>query len=370
MKNVAALAAVVAATLIWAVEAQEPITPVQDSLVPVPGSATDAFDAERWAKALRDTDLVARRRAYESVLDEASRVDEVYETVKAWAEGGADVELAWTAQLMLRELEADPFAGLRRARSPLHRSFGFAPRANDDLLEQLDELFDRYRAFDPFDDLKDLHGMQLLPGGTSRSEGLSIEQTLDGVRVELREKNEDGEEQVRTYEAESMEALLDAHPELKDRIGSGGLEFHLGSASPFDRSGGLLDPQGQRDFFGQRSGSPFPGGQLRPIAPRTDVLGVQVLGPEHRTQPVEGVRSDLGLEVVEVLPGSLAALAGVEVGDVIFAINGVEIASPEDVKGVLEKRGENGALRIETRDLEGVYHSREWVPAGKEKRRF
>jgi len=191
------------------------------------------------------------------------------------------------------------------------------------------------------------------------------------VRVELREKNEKGEEEVQTYEAESMEALLDAHPELKDKVGGGGIRFHLGSA-PFDGMRRLVDPDTRDldDLLGGRSTTPFRGGRLLPIAPRTDVLGVQVLGPEHRTQPVEGVRSDLGLEVVEVLPGSLAAAAGVEVGDVIVSINGVEIASPEDVRGVLEKRGENGALKIETRDLEGVYHSREWVPAGKEKRKF
>lgn len=367
MKTVAILAALSAASLIWANPAQEPIEPIQDSLIPVPG-ASAPVDVTKWAKALRNPDLSARKRAYESVLEEATRDEATYETVKAWAEDPGDVELAWTAQLMLRELDADPFRGLLRTRTPGRRSFGLGPGDHDDLLKQFEGLFDHYRDFEPWKDLQGFGGGRGRPGSSS-SQGLSIEQTPDGVRVEVRE-SVDGEEQIQTYEAESMEALLEAHPELEEELG-GRVQFRFGTRDPFDRLDELFDPGRDVDELFRRPTDSPPGiGRLRPVEPRTDVLGVQVLGPEAREQPIEGVPSHLGLQVVEVLPGSLASLAGVEVGDVVVSINGEEIGSAEDVKRVLAKRERDGPLKVEVVDAEGHTRFREWQPGSKEARKF
>jgi len=67
-----------------------------------------------------------------------------------------------------------------------------------------------------------LRGGDALPpaGGTSldwRSTGMSVEMTPKGVKVTITEQGADGQE-TRTYEAPTMDELLEAHPELRGRI--------------------------------------------------------------------------------------------------------------------------------------------------------
>ena len=323
MKIAATLAALSAVTLLWAAPAQQALSPVPEPLAPIPSA--DDFDGAAWAEALRSSDLSERKKAYESVLAEAGRRADVHEVVKGWAADESNVELAWTAQLMLRELDADPPGSLRTFRSPRWNASpfpGFGPR---DLFEELDSLFD-FGPATPFKTLPQIKDLFLEGQGSSRSEGLSIEAGPDGVKVELRELV-DGKEEVKTYEAESMDALLEAHPELKDRIG------------------------------GLRG--------LRQVEPRTDLLGIRMLPPDARRAPVEGVREGLGLEVVEVVPGTLADFLGLEVGDVVVSINGVEISSAEDVKRVLAEREKDAPVEVDVVSADEKNWTRTWKPAAK-----
>ncbi|QDV09958.1 hypothetical protein Poly30_55190 [Planctomycetes bacterium Poly30] len=103
------------------------------------------------------------------------------------------------------------------------------------------------QATDPFEEMRqrvermrqqfeDLQGGALRPGSSPRgsqplapgavpapssvfssSSSMSIEQTPDGVRVEITEDDGTGPNQ-RVYEAPTMEALLEANPELKGRV--------------------------------------------------------------------------------------------------------------------------------------------------------
>ena len=74
--------------------------------------------AAEWARDLRSSDLSARRRAYDQVLEGAERSPAVREAVQAWTQGD-DLELAWTAELLLREIERQERATPSERWSPL-----------------------------------------------------------------------------------------------------------------------------------------------------------------------------------------------------------------------------------------------------------
>ncbi|MCB9915095.1 MAG: PDZ domain-containing protein [Planctomycetes bacterium] len=333
--------------------------PLQQALTPVTGAAPqgqvapDAFDLGAAALSLRADDLGARMEAYDRLLAEARKNPAVRDGVRAWADDASRRELAWTAQLMLRELDAAPaHGGLLGQLDDPFSGFGLgAPGAGgpalQDLMQRHDELMRR------FDDLMggvpqlDLQHLQGLPqgGGSSSSESFSLQQGPDGVKLELKE-DVDGQEQVKTYEAESMEALLDAHPELKDKIGGGGFQLRLGAPQGFD----------PRDFD-----SPF--GGLFGDAPRTDRLGVQVLDSTHFTRAVAGLDAGVGLEVVSVLPGSLGEALGLEVGDVVTTVNGRTVHGVADVKAALAARADGATVTVESIGLDGQTRTRTWTPA-------
>ena len=365
------LSLVTAGALVWATPIQERLTPADDPMITLaPG--TD-FEAAEWAEALRQTDLGARRKAYEDLLQRARGDGAIYDAIAGWAADTSRLELAWTAQLLQRELDQDPFRGLRSLRPRTFRvgprQPGAFPRGAD--LDELNELIERMLE-DPMGGLgHDWDLFDAFPrdpqrqGGSSSSEGIRIETGPDGVRVEVTETI-DGKEQTQTYEAESMDMLLQAHPELEGRLGETPFELQLGDLDPFGKR--LGDPHALEPF--SRGLLPGPGQGLRAVSPRTDILGVRMLPPESRTEPVEGVASDVGLLVVEVLPGSLAARLGIAVGDVVVSIDGKSIASASDVKDALAKRDKDARLVVDVVDQHGEFHARTWQPGGVSKRRF
>lgn len=355
-KTLLALLTVVGSGLFAAQESD----PQEQKLRPVPQIA-DLADG--WARDLRAPELETRRRAYEEALAGAARSPGVRETVENWA-AGEDLELAWTAQLLLRELDRSGSGG-GALRGPWHRGFGAGPfrwrgldtTEPEELFRQLDSLFEaplggflfedwpggrwRSRGVDPHGGLGGPSGVpdphdpgSLWSSGGSSSQGLSLQMGPDGVRVEVRE-SEDGNEKVRTYEAESMDALLEAHPELRDRLGEG-----PGNADGFR---GLL----RRPFMdGGR-----PPVSLQPSQLRTDRLGVQV-------SPVE----EGGLRVMGILPGSLGEALGLELGSVLTKINGVAIEGVEDVLRMLGQRSEDAPVEVEARGVDGERTLHRWEP--------
>jgi|GEM_PF-3537247 len=360
MKITTTLTAVAALGLIGAA------SPLQKTLSPLTGQEEASradFDAAHWAGALGQADLKARLAAYEELVERAGRDQAAYEEVRKWAESGDDPELAWTAQLMLRELHADPFAGLRRGqpfRSPLGRT-PFGPSGQDPFdFSELDQLLDDLRSRDPFGwrggalpDLESLFGEDWKGQELSiESESFSLESGPDGLRVEI-EEEVDGERQTKTYEAESLEALLEAQPELRDRIGARGFD-HDGPRGrpwrPFESTG----PRRPRGDAGLRS--------LRPLPPSLDRLGIQMLPPAERRFTYTGVPANLGLEVVAVLPGSLADRVGVLPGELVVSIAGEPIRSAADVQRVLAGLSLEQRIEVECVRPDGRRRVRSWGP--------
>ncbi len=278
----------------------------------LPATGIDEFDPDLWAARLTDGDLDRREAAFEELVALAARVPEV----RAWLEAraaGAD-ELAWTARLARRELE-------RAAASPVDA-------------DPLTRWFDRFDRFDPFggrDPFESLRGAD--PFGRGRSAfdaleqlfrapgalGLRVQVGPDGVQVQVEEVT-DGERSLRTYRAESLEALLQAHPELTPRIGA-----VPGASAP---AGGV----------------------------RTDILGVRVAPSDPSGGEPEG------LVVFDTEPGTVAHLLGVSRGDLLLELNGRPLRAVGDISEALAARTQDGEIRLRWRTAAGAETVRVWGP--------
>ena len=330
--------------------AQNPLTRVDRPNAPVPVR----FDDEHLASELRAPELARRRAAYDSVLDWASTSAAARETVRRWADDTENIELAWTAELLLRELETtqrsfagDPFSRLFPRRAPGADAQDESGDLFDRLRRSLESSFETDRFFGT--DLGEL----LDRFGSSSSEGTSVQVGPEGVRVEVR-SSENGDEQITTYEAESIEALLEMHPELEGKIGSWLTPGPLRSLSPDGRN---IDRFPNTPFgFDDR---PL---EMKPARTRTDVLGVRVRGPEARSRSLDGVADDVGLTIVEIVPRTIADQMELEPGETIVAIDGREIRSVEDVRRALSARAKDAAIRVEVVTSDGSRRVRTWEP--------
>jgi len=72
-----------------------------------------------------------------------------------------------------------------------------------------------------------------------------------------------------------------------------------------------------------------------------------LLGVAARPVPLRGRRPAIGFIVLEVVPGSAAAAAGLVIGDVLTAIGGVPFADPTALAAVLEEARPGDRLQIE-----------------------
>jgi serine protease Do len=89
-----------------------------------------------------------------------------------------------------------------------------------------------------------------------------------------------------------------------------------------------------------------------------------VLGVAVRAVPLRGRRPAIGFIVLEVVPGSGAATAGLAIGDVLTAIGGVQFADPSALTAVLEEARPGDRLQIElVRGFERLTREVELGPA-------
>jgi hypothetical protein len=164
-------------------------------------------------------------------------------------------------------------------------------------------------------------GINIGPGGISGVE-TRITQDANGVKVTLRKRGENGEVEEKTYEGESMDALREAHPELREALG--GLRLELRAPRFFwDRDGKVA-----------RGLEPLP----REVTPRIEApkaFGVEVGPLEPALAAQLGLPEGEGLLVRNVVPGSAAADLGVRRYDVLLRADGEVLRTSADALRLL-----------------------------------
>ncbi|MBN2492251.1 MAG: PDZ domain-containing protein [Planctomycetes bacterium] len=208
------------------------------------------------------------------------------------------------------------------------------------LEDQLRELEEHFRQFE-----HQFGGaLPLLPRGgiLGSSSSISVRQTEDGVRVEVKTQDADGKESVEVYEAQSPEAFAKQYPEVVRKYG-----LRFGDDGTFQ-----LDFGPRFDFrLGDRR---FPRGmpRLDPDSPRLlpaprERLGVLVepLNPERAGEL--GLDTRQGLVVREVQPDTLAERLGLASEDVLLTINGKAIGDTAEVAAVLRGVAAEGTVTVE-----------------------
>jgi hypothetical protein len=344
-----------------------------------------------WIRQLGSTEFKEREEAREKLLGAGKDALPLLET--ATKESG-DPEVRWQARKLTREIgrgkapasekgeksqkgEAlrqddldQPIAprGFRGGKrvGPLDERF-------DELFQQLERDFGmripRGRFFDDdfFKDLErqaqELRG----PGGMDRFQGqgrgFSMQVSPDKVRIEIREKDQDGKDKNDVYEAPDLKSFREKYPEvarkyLHDTDGPGGMGLHFLDPFGTDRFR-VVDPNGRlllRGRGGARALRPDTQGQgedeaAPPAAeeiPAGERLGVHIkadLSAELRE--FLGLQENQGLQVMEVLGGELADALGVKAGDILAEINGTRIAGTEPIRTTLKGLENDGEVRLQ-----------------------
>lgn len=220
--------------------------------------APDLEDSLR--QRLTNSDLDLRMEAFQEAAEQAALSAGARRALEAIARDTADLDLAFSARLALREADrigtwgragsafggqgfqvpGDPFEAMRRQMDSVFGAdpfldsvfkndpffqrgfggsrgvFGADPFAGTDPVEAMRSRVERMR--EEMDAMRRGAARGGAPGGwASRSSSMTVERTEDGVRVNITEDLGEGPE-TRTYEAPSVEELLKAHPELEGRI--------------------------------------------------------------------------------------------------------------------------------------------------------
>ncbi len=313
------------------------------------------LDASAWRQRLGDGDLDLREQAFEEALAAARRDPVLRSELQAWARAEDDAQLAWTSRLLVRELE--------RSRSP----WGVQGALDQDpwATGNPGELFERLRQWQGDGQLFQNPGtVSPFQGGGSGSGG-AVEQHSqsfqlsvgpDGARCETTVE-ENGEQVKKTFQADSLEQLLEQNPELRERIRvQRGIDPSQGWLGRFH---GLAEPDVHA--FGQfRGWQPEPGA----TALRTDILGV-VAHPlseqEARERGLPAGRQGMVVERVE--PGTIADALKIRRGHVLTELNGRKLAARDDISAALAERAGDGEVRLELLDRWGEPRVRVWKPA-------
>lgn len=278
-----------------------------------------------WRSALKDANLDARMATVWQALDAVGHDAELRAALQDWAVADDDRELAWTAHLILDLADRGV-----RSRAQSTSPFGSLPWGN--AFPQLPFFQTPSFGGNPFDALWPDPLQPGTGGGTFERKQTSFEMTPDGVKMHIETTGPDGT-QTETFEAETMDELKAAHPELFE---GGGLVPRMSGGSLFG--------------FGPHSTGPALGGPVHGL--RTDVLGVMV------ATDAEGD----GLLVQRVFADTIAGALGLNAGDRIVRINARPITRIEDIKAELEARAADGALEVEWIGSRGTHHTATWKP--------
>ncbi|MHC4263536.1 MAG: hypothetical protein ACYSWX_13500 [Planctomycetota bacterium] len=305
---------------------------------PLPATPVGDFDPRLWTARMTDADLDRREMTFEDALRNAQTDAAFRDWVQELARGND--ELAWTARLLVRELDRLGSSPNAAPRPSTGTFFGGRPLTPVDVFGS-----DPFQVFmvDPnqrvgqdaiFEALREAMRSQV-PGGVSASgQSMRFQMTPDGVEVELRDST-GGDESVQTYRAEDLEQLLEENPELEGR---------LGLQAP--RTGG---------------GSAV-GGAVATPAIRTDILGVRVAATDPRATAAAGLGDAKGLLVFDTEVGTIAHLLGVQRGSVLLDLNGLPLEEVTDISEALSNRPPSGEIRLRWIGPQGLETVRVWRP--------
>jgi hypothetical protein len=190
-----------------------------------------------------------------------------------------------------------------------------------------------------------MQGFQI-DGQGFHSSGTSIKVGSDGVRVEVREKDEDGKEETKVYEAPDMETFREKYPEVAERYLNKGGVFMIGPDDlRLNFGGGKL--RGLQRFPRRIGRNPMPM-EVRSEPRKGARLGVAIQSLAPEVGEFLGLEAGQGLVVREVLADSLAENLELQEGDVICEINGESIFSPADIARILKgiPRGESVRVKV------------------------
>jgi hypothetical protein len=184
--------------------------------------------------------------------------------------------------------------------------------------------------------------------------------------------DENGVEQKQEYSAESMDALLEAHPELREKIGGVhiGHSGHLGLGSGAFTFKGLGTTPFQLDLGPDWKGSIDGGLQLGPGlfgaqrlgAPRTDVLGVYVIPTAEAQAQVDRTLPPDGLWIQQVVPGTIATELGLQRGQTLQRIDGRTIHSRDDISAAMRERAKDASVEVDVIEPDGTSRTLRWEP--------
>ena len=282
------------------------------------------------------------------------------------AQNSQDEEVRWRAQRIARQIRGgDAASGLKR-RSEAQREditpalpgapFGPVP----DLGEFFNRTFERMeREFgldvprrhffqdEFFRDLERQMAESGRRGGMAQGQSFSMQMGPDGVKVEVRQKDANGKEETKKFEAPDLESFRTKYPEIAQQY--------------------LDQGRGYRLFLGPQ---PFWGGQepraLRRVAP--DQAETREITPEAiDTEPIPagerlgvlvepvnpeiaqylGLAEGVGLAVRSVQEQTLAAKLGLREGDLVLKVQGKEIRGPADVRAALRGVEAGKGVRVE-----------------------
>jgi hypothetical protein len=322
-----------------------------------------AFDRDAWRKRLTQSDLDQRMRDFDELANRARRDKAAREALESWAHDTSNADLSWTSRLVLREADA-----LRQHGGGFGwKAFG-GPPAWGDLQARLDELQQQFGGMDSmFGDLQaELDQMQrnpklLVPAtpngskGSSSFENFTLQVGPDGVTCKVHE-NVDGQEQTKEYKADSLEALLEAHPELRERIQAG--EGGFGWTGPLFSGGMGRGPGGGSARSGlDRLARPLSG------APPTDIFGIEFTKLPPQKLKDLNLEPERGLNVQRTVPGTIAQILGVKRGDLLIEMNGTPLFSGDDVSRVLRERAPDAELVVTLIDGKGQRRTLTWKPS-------
>lgn len=228
----------------------------------------------------------------------------------------------------------------------------------------------RFRFFDDrfFDDIRaQMERMQVggRPGGggTSQSQGMSVQMGPDGVRVEVTETDENGDSDTKVYTAPDMETFHKKHPGVLKKGGANIGLRGLGLTDPDNLLDGLRMQMGkpERGFGWQllkpqvvpldRAFRPAPVGQPKldnPAVPaKGKRLGVQIKPIPTTLRDYLELAPGTGLMVDVVQQDTLAAALRLQPGDIVVAINGAKIDGVPAVQKALGSIKAGSDVKVE-----------------------